>query len=58
MSLCAVKWVLPPIAENLHFVIDLTGASAALNGRDLRGERFAYIFMLLLCAVENSSGRG
>lgn len=35
---CAVKQMLPPITEKLHFVVDLTGVSAALDGRGLMRE--------------------
>lgn len=33
-----MKQMLPPITEKLHFVVDLTGVSAALDGRGLMRE--------------------
>lgn len=46
----AVKQMLPLFAEKLHLVIDLTGASAALNGRGLREEMQLHIPASPLCS--------
>lgn len=47
-----VLWnrLLPPITEKLHFVIDLTGLSAALNGRGWMEESQPRVHALPLCS--------
>lgn len=56
LSVNAVEhyFVLPPISEKVHFVIDTKRVSTA-NNRGLRGK---ILLIFILCAIDSSSSRG